>query len=78
MPIYIKYRFQAPIGNDLQLLLKDPKDFEMINQEIATLALKNILGHSQYLSKAFFDDELSVQNKKKIVDALKIEDSEDS
>ncbi|KAK4871625.1 hypothetical protein RN001_015749 [Aquatica leii] len=84
--IYIKYWFQAPAGwsaprNDLQLL-KNLKDFDRINPEIATVALKKILGHLWYLSEelvsfAFFDDKLSVQDKKRMVDELKIEDTKD-
>lgn len=80
--IYIKYWFQAPAGwsaprNDLQLL-KDLTAFESVNKTMATVALKKILGHLWYLSEelvsfAFFDNELSVQDKKKMVDALKIE-----
>lgn len=84
--IYVKYWFQASTGwsaprNDLQLL-KDIKAFESFNKNIATVALKKILNHLWYLSEelvsfAFFDDELSVQEKKKMVEALKIEGTED-
>ncbi|KAK4883351.1 hypothetical protein RN001_006670 [Aquatica leii] len=54
--IYIKYWFQSPTGwsaprNDLQLL-KYLKDFDGINPEIASVALKKILGHLRYLSKS--------------------------
>ncbi|KAK9892722.1 hypothetical protein WA026_021913 [Henosepilachna vigintioctopunctata] len=72
--IYIKYWFQASTSqsaprNDLQLL-KDLKAFESVNKNLATIALKKILNHLWYLSEelvslAFFDDELSVQEKKK-------------
>lgn len=84
--IYIKYWFQASTSqsaprNDLQLL-KDLKAFESVNKNLATIALKKILNHLWYLSEelvslAFFDDELSVQEKKKMVEALKIEGTHD-
>ena len=84
--IYIKYWFQAYTGwsaprNDLQLL-KDLTAFESYDKKMATVALKKILGHLWYLSEelvsfAFFDKELSVQEKRKMVEALKIEGTED-
>jgi hypothetical protein len=80
--VYIKYWFQAPLGscaprNDLQLL-KDLKAYEEINQVIAKIALKKIIGHLWYLSEelvafAFFDDAVPLDTKKKMVDALKNE-----
>lgn len=47
--VYIKYWFQSLLGscapqNDLQLL-KDLKTYKEINQVIAKIALKKILGH---------------------------------
>lgn len=84
--IYVKYWFQAPSGwsaprNDLQLL-KNLKAFEIFNKNIAAVALKKILNHLWYLSEelvslAFFDDDLSVHQKKKMVEALRIEGKED-
>lgn len=86
--IYVKYWFQAPSGwsaprNDLQLL-KDLRNlaFEIFNKNIAAVALKKILNHLWYLSEelvslAFFDDDLSVHQKKKMVEALRIEGKED-
>ncbi|KAL4721447.1 hypothetical protein ACJJTC_007164 [Scirpophaga incertulas] len=73
--------FQSAPRNDLQLL-KDLKAFESVNKNLATIALKKILNHLWYLSEelvslAFFDDELSVQEKKKMVEALKIEGTHD-
>lgn len=80
--IYVKYWFQAPSGcsapnNDLQLL-KDLKTFENINQPMSKVAMRKFLGHLWYLSEelvtfAFFDDEVSVETKRKMVNALNIE-----
>lgn len=77
--VYVKYWFQAPSGcsapnNDLQLL-KDLKTFENINQLMSKVAIRKFLGHLWYLSKelvafAFFNDEVSVETKRKIVNAL--------
>lgn len=84
--IYINYWFESASGpsasrNDLQLL-KDLKSYEKINKPIAAIALKKFLGHLWYLSEelvafAFFDDKVSHEVKKKMVNALSIE-GEDS
>lgn len=77
--IYIRCWFQAPVAtsaprNDLWLL-KNLKKFENINKAMSKKALSKFLGHLWYLSEelvalAFFDDEVSVESKQKMVIAL--------
>lgn len=78
--IYVKYWYQASVAssaprNDLQLL-KDLSLFENISPALSKVALKKILGHLWYLSEelislAFFDDEITLDTKQKMVQALK-------
>ena len=84
--IYIKYWFSAssaPMAprNDLQLL-HDLKDYEAHHHQIASIAMKKILGHLWYLSEelvalAFFDDNVSVATKENMVKAIRNTTSED-
>lgn len=77
--IYIKYWYQACVAssaprNDLQLL-KDLIKFENINPALSKVALKKVMGHLWYLSEelvsfAFFDDEIALDTKQKMVHAL--------
>lgn len=60
--------------NDLELL-KNLKEFENMNKALSKKALTKFLGHLWYLSEelvalAFFDDEVSVERKRKMVIAL--------
>lgn len=83
--IYVKYWFVTPSAvcaprNDLQLL-KDLKLYEAINELIAAVAIKKVLGHLWYISEelvalAFFDNQVSVSTKKKMVNALDVEGPE--
>lgn len=85
--IYIKYWFQAPCAssapkNDLQLL-KDLVAYEKINYSLAKAAMKKIMGHLWYLSEelvafAFFDNEVSLKTKQRMVTALETPGIEDS
>ncbi|GBP33326.1 hypothetical protein EVAR_30915_1 [Eumeta japonica] len=77
--IYVKYWYQAPSAcaaprNDLQLL-KDLVSFQNINKAMSQNAIHKILGHLWYLSEelvclAFFDDALSLDDKRKMIKAL--------
>ncbi|GBP85747.1 hypothetical protein EVAR_97243_1 [Eumeta japonica] len=83
--IYIRCWYQAPLAtsaprNDLWLL-NNLKKFENINKAISKKALTKFLGHLWYLSEelvafAFFDDEISIECKQKMVIALSEEGSE--
>lgn len=78
--IYIKCWFSATSArmapnNDLQLL-RDLKNYEAHYPQVASVALKKILGHLWYLSEelvalAFFDDNVSLATKKKMVSAIR-------
>ncbi|CAH0562819.1 unnamed protein product [Brassicogethes aeneus] len=77
--IYVRCWFQAPVAtsaprNDLWLL-KNLKKFENINKAMSKKALTKFLGHLWYLSEelvalAFFDEEVSLEIKQKMVIAL--------
>ncbi|CAH2101754.1 unnamed protein product [Euphydryas editha] len=77
--IYVKCWFQTPVAtsapkNDLWLL-KNLKNFENTNKTMSKKALTKFLGQLWYLSKelvalAFFDDEISLESKQKMVIAL--------
>lgn len=79
MNIYIKYWFQAASAiysprNDLQLI-KDLNKYEEIDVTISKKAMKKFLGHLWYLSEeliafAFFDENVSSETKRKMVDAM--------
>lgn len=80
--IYVKYWFSCPSAclapkNDLQML-KDIKEYERVNKNMAKVALKKILGHLWYLSEelvalGFFDDHLHPETRQKMVSALQNE-----
>lgn len=84
--IYIHSWFQAQSAcsasrNDL-LLLKSLKEYENVNKDISTCALKKFLGHLWYLSEelvafGFFDDKVSLETKRNMVLALKNEESDE-
>lgn len=81
---YIEAWFTCPIAprapnHDLQFL-KKLHDYQWINKEISTAALKKFRNHLWYLSPeatalAFFDETLSVDVKRKMIS--KLNDSED-
>ncbi|BET01714.1 Flavin containing amine oxidoreductase [Nesidiocoris tenuis] len=85
--IYVYHWFQAPScrfapRNDLKLL-KDLKAYNKVNEAIAEVALKNFSGHLWYLSEvlvafAFFDENVPLETKTKMVQALENEGQEDT
>ncbi|CAA9995219.1 unnamed protein product [Nesidiocoris tenuis] len=85
--IYVYHWFQAPScrfapRNDLKLL-KDLKAYNKVNEAIAEVALKKFSGHLWYLSEvlvafAFFDENVPLETKTKMVQALENEGQEDT
>ncbi|CAB0016747.1 unnamed protein product [Nesidiocoris tenuis] len=85
--IYVYHWFQAPScrfapRNDLKLL-KDLKAYNKMNEAIAEVALKKFSGHLWYLSGvlvafAFFDENVPLETKTKMVQALENEGQEDT
>jgi adenylate/nucleoside-diphosphate kinase len=79
--LYIKAWFCAPIASlapfqDLQFL-KSLVDYENIHKNISQSTLKKLCGHLWYLAPetaalAFFDTNLTIQTKIKMVDSIKL------
>lgn len=77
--VYLKYWYECPNAmmapfNDLQLL-KDIIDYEKVDSKISEVAFKKMSNHLWYLSEplvalAFFDERVSIQDKKYMVKAL--------
>jgi len=78
--LYIKAWFCAPIASlasfqDLQFL-KSLVDYENIHEKISQSTLKKLCGHLWYLAPetvalAFFDTNLTIETKIKMVDSIK-------
>lgn len=83
--IYVRCWFQAPLATSAPMndmwLLKSLKKFENINKVMSKKALTKFLGHLWYLSEelvslAFFDDEVSLESKQKMVLSINEEGSD--
>ncbi|XP_050541482.1 uncharacterized protein LOC126905632 [Daktulosphaira vitifoliae] len=79
LKVYIKYWFESSYAtkapnNDLNLI-KELKNYSSINKSISEVAIKVFSGHLWYLNDilsglSFFDEGISIQNKKIMVQAL--------
>lgn len=83
--LYIKAWFRAPSAPsaprvDLDLI-KEIDKYKEQNQAVSQIAMKKILGHLWYLSEelialAFFDDEVTDDTKRLMVNALRVPGTE--
>lgn len=84
--LYVKAWFQAPLSTsapaaDLQLL-KDLKKYETVNKKVSQAAFKKLSGHLWYIGEelvalAFFDRNVSCDEKRLMVQALQSEGNQE-